>query len=100
MAAALAAADFELLQQRFELLLICLVDADEEQDAAAAAGPALREEEQSLMAFPALQIPVQDRFSVCDSASHRVDARDLGCRHCCVPYADAGVPEPTHVLFE
>ena len=72
-----APADVELLEQCFELRLILLGNADEEQDAAAVACAALREEEQPLMATAAPQIAVQDRFAVRASPAHRVDPDDL-----------------------
>jgi hypothetical protein len=76
------------------------MDADKEQNAAAATRSTLREEEQSLMAAVLPQITPQDRFSVRDPTAHRIRAGDLWCRNATSLLPVAGVAEPTHVGFE
>lgn len=94
------AADVEPLQQRGEFRLVRRGDCDEEQDAAALACAALGEEAQSFVTAGALQVLVEDGFSVGDASTHRADPGNLRYQHAGVPGPHGGIPERRQVCLE
>ena len=93
------APNIEARQQRLELHASAFRHADEEQDAAAVAGAAPGEEDQSLVTALPAQITPQDGFAIHDTAADRADPNDLG-RRCTVLRERRRVAEARDVRLE